>query len=1120
MSRQSYQLDPHQKVDSTAYGDSNSINNPLTDKNQDPSKNTPSRSSDSTFHTGSLGFDSSPFPSTPNDKDALIQGPVITELPFAASSSPHKLDRVSAIISGSFNSNSNGSNISRRPSLFRRDSISASNISSDFGQHRIHHSEASKSSTSVDTGTNTSVNTSSTAQAVAALLKRSNLTPFSKTSTNDISSYDKNSKQIDSQPCHGLNTDTLHHRNNNMLAKPLDNSIPTLWTIFSWALTCCFPRVLLTFVGVNTKNQQQAWREKVALCWISVILSTLVVIFLIFFNRLFCPDNILDNTVDINAFGGVVVFGRMYNSYYTTPPYNTLFDQTDAFGGIDVSGSFEQPQISACQLLNVAEHKFASVQSTCRPDCIDLNVLTSQHNFLPYSTVTNFFGQNVTVLPDPAYPWSEVKRRNLVVFRQVVLNLAPYFDAHPEPISGDVMDALLRKAQLTNDATRILWKNADITPDMANCLVQKYYAGVLSQLPMTCILSRLVTIVVSITVSSILLTRFAMAVFFDRVLASRLIRTCKNAPENPYDPVVAKKSENSRGAKLHSSIHLSLNSSTDQREMLSPQPQIGTIMRRQDPTIHRPAPNPSDLYTVMFVTCYSEGESALRTTLDSLALTDYDDCKKILFVVADGIVKGSDNQISTPDILISMMHHDEAFGNSPEAFSYVSIATGTKQHNMARVYCGSYSVHGRHIPMVLIIKCGTEYEAGQSKPGNRGKRDSQMILMNFFSRIVLYDRMTPLDYDIFRKIHYLTGVTPDVYELVLMVDADTRVAPDSLRFMVNAMHNEPRIMGLCGETRIANKKDSWVTMIQVFEYFISHHLGKAFESVFGGVTCLPGCFCMYRLKTVKDGSVLPVLVNPDIIEQYATNEAFTLHQKNLLLLGEDRFLSTLMLRTFPKRLMMFVPAAYCKTTVPDKFSVLLSQRRRWINSTVHNLMELVFVNNLCGTFCFSMQFVVFMDLLGTAVLPASLVCTYYLIIYAIVYPMPYNITSFLNLFVMIITIFLPMLLVLLSGRRVHYVLWMFVYLFTLPIWQIVFPLYSFWYFDDFSWGETRKVTGDGHEVSNAGAQHDDEQLHGLFDGSRIPFRRWDEYEREARFEQRKHILSMTEPHSQPTQTQS
>lgn len=65
---------------------------------------------------------------------------------------------------------------------------------------------------------------------------------------------------------------------------------------------------------------------------------------------------------------------------------------------------------------------------------------------------------------------------------------------------------------------------------------------------------------------------------------------------------------------------------------------------------------------------------------------------------------------------------------------------------------------------------------------------------------------------------------------------------------------------------------------------------------------------------------------------------------------------------------MFCPQARCRTVAPDTFKVLLSQRRRWINSTIHNLMELVRVQDLCGTFCFSMQFVVFMDLLGTIVL--------------------------------------------------------------------------------------------------------------------------------------------------------
>lgn len=212
--------------------------------------------------------------------------------------------------------------------------------------------------------------------------------------------------------------------------------------------------------------------------------------------------------------------------------------------------------------------------------------------------------------------------------------------------------------------------------------------------------------------------------------------------------------------------------------------------------------------------------------------------------------------------------------------------------------------------MILIVKCGNPDEQGKPKPGNRGKRDSQLILMNFFSRVTYNDRMTPLDYDLFQKITYLMGVTPDYFELVLMVDADTKVYSSSLRLLVNCMVNDNLIMGLCGETKIANKRDSWVTAIQVYEYFISHHLAKGFESVFGGVTCLPGCFSMYRLKARKgDGDWVPIITKPEIVQEYSQNTVDTLHQKNLLLLGEDRFLTTLMLRSFPYRKMVFTPQA-------------------------------------------------------------------------------------------------------------------------------------------------------------------------------------------------------------------
>lgn len=208
------------------------------------------------------------------------------------------------------------------------------------------------------------------------------------------------------------------------------------------------------------------------------------------------------------------------------------------------------------------------------------------------------------------------------------------------------------------------------------------------------------------------------------------------------------------------------------------------------------------------------------------------------------------------------------------------------------------------------------------------------------------------------------------------------------------------------------------------------------------MTCLPGCFCMYRIKAPKNGFWIPILSNPDILEQYSENVVDTLHKKNLLLLGEDRYLTTLMLRTFPKRKMMFVPRAICKTQVPAEFKVLLSQRRRWINSTVHNLMELVLVQELCGTFCFSMQFLILMELIGTATLPAAICFTIALVVMAGVGP----VVPVMSLVLLGAILGLPAVLVMLTTRRISYVGWCLVYILALPVWNFVLPAYAFWHF--------------------------------------------------------------------------
>lgn len=56
------------------------------------------------------------------------------------------------------------------------------------------------------------------------------------------------------------------------------------------------------------------------------------------------------------------------------------------------------------------------------------------------------------------------------------------------------------------------------------------------------------------------------------------------------------------------------------------------------------------------------------------------------FVIADGIITGAGETKSTPDIVIGMMDLDPAMAN-PKPASYLAIADGEKQLNMAKVVC-------------------------------------------------------------------------------------------------------------------------------------------------------------------------------------------------------------------------------------------------------------------------------------------------------------------------------------------------------------------------------------------------------------------------------------------------
>ncbi|KAG1890741.1 chitin synthase-domain-containing protein [Suillus fuscotomentosus] len=438
-------------------------------------------------------------------------------------------------------------------------------------------------------------------------------------------------------------------------------------------------------------------------------------------------------------------------------------------------------------------------------------------------------------------------------------------------------------------------------------------------------------------------------------------------------------------------------------------------------------------FVIFQIPCYTEGETSLRKTIDSLAQLKYDDKRKLILVICDGNIVGSGNDRRTPRIVLDILNLD------PEPLSFVSLGEGARQHK-DKIWSGLYECAGHVVPY-LVVKIGKPSE--RLRPGNRGKRDSHMVIMHFLNKVQFSTPMNPLELEMHHQINNVIGVNPTFFEYLFTVDADATVEPYSVDRLISASIHDKKVLGVCGGTELANPKYSIITMVQVYEYFISHHMAKAFESLFRSVTCLPGCFTLYRLRTPDTHK--PSLISDQMIQDYSQNRADTLHTKNLLHLREDRYLTVLLLKHFPLHKTQFVRDAHAFTVAPDDRKILLSHRR-----------QLMFLEQLCGFCCFSMGFAVMIDLVCAIIQPITVGYIVYLIVEVAIKQETLPVVSL----VMIDATYGLQAPALILRRKWDMVGWTFFYILVILIFSLMLPLYSFWRVDDFSWGATRVVLGE------------------------------------------------------------
>ncbi len=584
-----------------------------------------------------------------------------------------------------------------------------------------------------------------------------------------------------------------------------------IWVAFVWMLTFWIPSPLLRYVGrMKRPDVRMAWREKLVLCMLIVLLNAAIVFWIVAFGRLLCPNYDKAWTADeLSRHQGADDFWvSIHGKVYDISKFWKI--QHSDIAGQDVSESTMQPLAG----LNLDPYFAPPLMLSC-PGLVTDKSLALQFNTTlndPSASHTSGFLQPVTkskLHNDDWYTarflpgikkyyhgdlvWSkksiasqgENENKEWIIYDGSVFDLSDYFytlglmnnlptysflnsDLTDAVKSAPGTDITLTWNKIIADAETNSTERANIANSL-NCIRNNFYVGLPDfRYTPRCQVDGYVLLAFTIIICCVIGIKFLSALQF--------------------------------GSK------------------------------------RRPAPQ--DKFVICQVPAYTEGEDSLRKALDSLTALQYDNKRKLICVICDGVIVGAGNDRPTPKIVLDILGVDPKV--DPPALPFKSVGPGSDQLNYGKVFSGLYEFEGNVVPYLVIVKVGKESEQSKTKPGNRGKRDSQILLMSFLNRVHHRAPMNPLELEMFHQINNVIGVDPELYEYLLMVDADTCVREDSLNRLVAACANDAKIAGICGETSLQNEERSWWTMIQVYEYFISHHMAKAFESLFGSVTCLPG----------------------------------------------------------------------------------------------------------------------------------------------------------------------------------------------------------------------------------------------------------------------------------------
>lgn len=168
-----------------------------------------------------------------------------------------------------------------------------------------------------------------------------------------------------------------------------------------------------------------------------------------------------------------------------------------------------------------------------------------------------------------------------------------------------------------------------------------------------------------------------------------------------------------------------------------------------------------------------------------------------------------------------------------------------------------------------------------------------------------------------KRIALMSGFAKATGEVIITIDSDSEVLPDTLANLVSPFVSDERVGSVAGHVRVLNLKTGMIPKILEVSFTSAFDFIRAGQSVYGGVFCTPGALSAYRTNMLK-----PLL--EDWSEQTFMGKPATI--------GEDRALTNLILASGHR--VVYQRNAVVLTKAPTTYGSLRLMLTRWARSNV------------------------------------------------------------------------------------------------------------------------------------------------------------------------------------------